>query len=374
MNKLVLACLVLAATIVYRSPPINRIMAGLVRVIRQKYNPPKPSTASFEGKTILITAATGGLGLEAAKKLAAQGTSTLFITARDEAKGAAAKSAIEAHARGSKTKIIPLILEMSDPSSIHAFLSSLQQHTKHLDHAILNAGVVERTYSASASGWERAIQINAISTILLSLLLLPLLAASPLSRQSDLHLRPHLVYISSGTAWFVKPEQITKFTKSDHPLKDFSTESNFPPGAMGGQTQYARSKYILEHCFRRVAALPFVKSSGVLVVSTCPGICKSDLGRQFTDSLVMRVGAVVFMALAARETADGANTYITALEQGGEAVGEMWKDDQLLDKKEEVVRNMKTDEAVAFGDKLWKEMKEELIGMDQSGKAREVLA
>ena len=125
---------------------------------------------------------------------------------------------------------------------------------------------------------------------------------------------------------------------------------------MGGQQQYGRSKLVLEHCFRRVAALPYVKKSGVIVTSTCPGLCKSDLGRQFVTSAVMRWGLYLFMLLVARDGQDGANIYISSLEQGGEAHGEMWKDDVLLDKKPEVLTNVKSDEAVMFGDKIWKEM------------------
>ena len=178
---------------------------------------------------------------------------------------------------------------------------------------------------------------------------------------------------TDSNSWWVKPSQIPKFMSSSTPLKDFSAKSNFPPGSMGGQTQYARSKLILEHCFRRVAALPYVKSSGVIVSSTCPGMCKSDLGRGFYNSFALRWGAYFFMLLAAREGKDGANTYITALEQGGEARGEMWKDDALLDKKPEVITNMKSDEAVVFGDTIWKEMQAALRSMDQGGKVAEVL-
>ena len=347
-------------------------MAALFRVFSAKWNPPKPSTASFEGKTILITAATGGLGLEAAKKLVAQGTSTLIITGRDEKKAAAAKAELEKS--GSKTKIIPLALEMSDGASINAFVDALKKETSHLDHAILNAGLIETTYKQSSAGWEHALQINAISTILLSLLLLPTLATSPLTKEADVHKHPHLVYISSGTAWMVKPPQISKFMSSSTPLADLSAKDNFPPGGMGGQAQYGRSKLVLEHCFRRVAALPYVRNSGVIMVSTCPGMCKSDLGRQFSDGSVgMRWAVYFFMLLVARDGQDGANTYITSLEQGGEAHGEMWKDDALLNEKEEVVMNVKSDKAVVFGDKIWKEMQDALKKMDQGGRTGEVL-
>ena len=355
-------------------------MSALYRVIRSRLNPPKPSHASFAGQTILITAATGGLGLEAAQKLAVQGTSTLIITARDEKKAAIAKAAIEAHLKSispnpnKSIKIVSLVLEMSEPSSIHAFIDTLKTHTKHLDHAILNAGVVQTTHSMSAS-YETTIRVNTVSTTLLSLLVLPFLLASPLTTQDSVSHRPHLSFISSGTAWTTKLETWKPYSSDDKPMAALSQ-----PEAFTAFQQYARSKLLLEMCIRPIAFLPSLCSDPsnaksqlkVLVTSTCPGMTRTDLARGYTSKgLVISILIKMLTFLISRSAQAGANTHITSLETGMEARGEMWKDDRVW--LEESETNIRGKEAREVGGRAWKEMKAVVEAEDGTGVVSEML-
>ncbi len=53
----------------------------------------------------------------------------------------------------------------------------------------------------STDGWEDTLQVNALSTFLLGILLLSvLLAAAPSSPDGP---KPHLTFVSSATAWFI---------------------------------------------------------------------------------------------------------------------------------------------------------------------------
>ena len=348
--------------------------------MRSRFNPPKPSHASFAGQTVLITAATGGLGLEAAKKLAVQGTSTLIITARDEKKGANAKAAIEAHLSSlspnpnKSINVIPLVLEMSEPSSIHAFIDTLKPHTKHLDHAILNAGLVQTTHTMSAS-YETTIRVNTISTTLLSLLLLPFLLASPLTTQTSVTNRPHLSFVSSGTAWTTKLETWRPYSSDQNPMTALSKSEAF-----AAFQQYARSKLLLEMCIRPIAFLPSLLSDSsdpksrpkVLVTSTCPGMTRTDLGRGFANKgWVMAILAKIVMFMIAKSAQDGANTYLTCLETGMEARGEMWKDDKVW--VEESETNLRSEEARAVGERVWREMREIVGREDGTGVVKQML-
>ena len=68
------------------------------------------------------------------------------------------------------------------------------------------------------------------------------------------------------------------------PLEDLTQQNNFPGGMAGGGTQYARSKLTLEYAVRHLTNQPALKATDgkpkVIVNTTCPGLCKSDLGRE----------------------------------------------------------------------------------------------
>src|SRR5947207_14878160 len=104
-------------------------MAALWRVVSSKWNLPFDEKTSFSGKTVLVTGTTiGGLGFEAAQKIAALNPTKLILTARSESKGQAAKEQIERYLKthkGSATVAGPEIdvytLDMDDFSNVKAF-------------------------------------------------------------------------------------------------------------------------------------------------------------------------------------------------------------------------------------------------------------
>ncbi|EXJ77189.1 hypothetical protein A1O3_10347 [Capronia epimyces CBS 606.96] len=342
-------------------------LSSLKHLLDQKFHPPQPATESFAGRTILLTGATSGLGLEAAKKLAGLNVSRLIITARSEDKGQAAKKEIEKclqDAATSSTEIVPMVLDMSSFAGVRQFVDNLKSQVQSLDGAILNAGTIQVKYVQSSDGWEETLQVNALSTFLLGGLLLPLLIAAAEKGKKDY--KPHLTFISSGLVWNTPPEQIKVFIESETPLEDLSARQNFPPGAFGGSTQYGRSKLVLEYAVRHLAAIPSIKGTDgqpkVIINTTCPGMCKSDLGRQMVTNFVIRIISAVLFALVARTAAQGANTYTTALVQGVDTHGEMWKDDRIY----EPGPIYTTEEGRKFGDRVWSEVLRVMVKADPS--------
>lgn len=347
---------------------------SLLGLLDEKRNPPVPPTESFAGRTILVTGATGGLGLEAAKSLVGLHVETLIITARNESKGQIAKKEIDAAVRtdtnkgpGNSTKVIPMVLDMSSFDGVKTFVDTLQAQFPRIDGAILNAGTLQQKYVQSKDGWEETIQVNALGSFLLGVLLLPLLAAAADSGARTY--KPHLTFVSSGTAWMVKPAQMTNFMASESPLEDLSAQKSFPTGTMGGANQYGRSKLLLEYAVRHLATSPALKGADgqpkVIVNTTCPGMCKSDLGRQMTGNPLLKLLAWVMYTIVARTAEQGANSYLRALTLGDDSHGEMWKTDRIF----ETGPMVSTEEGQKFGDRIWSEFLQVVVKADPSTKA-----
>ncbi len=329
-------------------------MAGVYRLLKSKWTPPFEDHTSFSGKTVLITGATGGLGLEAAQKIAALGPAKLIITARNGQKGQVAKSQIESHiqhvqrAEGSGGVEIDVYeLDMGEFASVKAFADRVDANVARLDAVILNAGQTNSAWGKSIEGWEQTLQVNTISTVLLALLLLPKLLVTADAKQPA-----HLNFISSGTATRVNPGLARKYYDRPKALQAMSDEKAWP----GGPTQYGLSKLLLEYSMRHIATLPSLRPpSGqvkVVVNSACPGMCKTDLGRQYTNkSILFRTLVWIFFAIFARTAENGSRTYVSALTRDSGSQGKLWKEDRYFDGGP----MLETEEGKKFGEKIWKE-------------------
>ncbi|KAM3071480.1 hypothetical protein ACMFMF_007951 [Clarireedia jacksonii] len=150
-------------------------MPSLLSIIwKNKFNlPPLPPPGSFTGKTILITGASGGLGLAAAVHFVKLGAKSVIITARTAAKGEQAKASIESQA-GDKSKDVVQVMEldMSTFAGTKAFADRVTREVKEIDVVCLNAGAISAQYTVGEEGWEIMIEIY-LATTLLALLLLP---------------------------------------------------------------------------------------------------------------------------------------------------------------------------------------------------------
>ena len=287
----------------------------MLRLLKGRWYPPADPTVSFAGKTVLVTGANVGLGLEAANKYVTLGASRVILAVRNLEKGNRAKEEIERRNGDHTTTIDVWKLDMNSFTSVKAFADRVSRELDRLDVALLNAGVVMRTFQTSPEGWEETIQVNVLSTALLGLLLLPKLRAS---RSRDA--MPHLTIVSSGLHASPKREY----------LGDAGTllaHCNLPVD-YNGQRQYGISKLFVMYITKELAAL--ATSPGgeveVLVTSCCPGFCTSDLGRQY-HSWIEIWGLWLVHGLLARSTEQGSRTLVSATVLGPEAHGKWWKND-----------------------------------------------
>ena len=91
----------------------------------------------LDGKVILITGGTGGLGLETAKALHLTGAK-IFVTARSEEKGRAAVETISQYERGSSAEFI--VMDLASLKSVRSAVADFSTRSSRLDILITNAG------------------------------------------------------------------------------------------------------------------------------------------------------------------------------------------------------------------------------------------
>jgi NAD(P)-dependent dehydrogenase (short-subunit alcohol dehydrogenase family) len=136
----------------------------------------------MDGKTVLVTGSTDGVGRYVAAKLAAAGAKVL-IHGRDKAR--AKTLADEIHGRG-HTEPVFYQADLSSLAGARQLAEAVLADHKRLDVFISNAGIGSRTSGlerqTSADGHELRFAVNYLAGFLLARLLLPLLKASAPSR------------------------------------------------------------------------------------------------------------------------------------------------------------------------------------------------
>lgn len=92
---------------------------------------------SLDGKVVLITGGTGGLGLETARSLRVTGAK-IFITARSEKKGRAAVEALSSGGKGAVVEFI--VMDLASLNSVRSAATEFKKRCDRLDILITNAG------------------------------------------------------------------------------------------------------------------------------------------------------------------------------------------------------------------------------------------
>jgi len=127
----------------------------------------------------LITGASDGLGLEAARQLAHQGLELLLV-GRDKAKLEERRQKISQETGNQQITI--LVADLSSQKQIRQLSEEIHRRFSRIDILINNAGGVFSSFSLTEEGFEKTIAINHFSYFLLTLLLLDLLKQSPQAR------------------------------------------------------------------------------------------------------------------------------------------------------------------------------------------------
>ena len=315
--------------------------------MRSKWSPRAKTTTTFSGKTVLITGSNTGLGFQAARQYLDLSASHVILAVRNTSKGDAARDQLEAQT-GRTGGISVLELDMNSFASVQSFARRVSQEFEKIDIVVLNAGLYNKGYATSPEGWEETLQVNTLSTTLLALLLLPKLRSA---RQSFPASAPHLVMVSSGLHARVARSSLPSPPRNLLPALNTPPE---PAATFNGGRQYGISKLFLMYALKSLASLATSPSGKpqVIVTSCCPGLCVSDLGRQYNSWFEGWV-KWAFLGVVARSTEDGGRTLVDTSTLGEEAHGGYLKDGTLRSPSELVTS--------AEGKEIQKQVWEEMI-------------
>jgi NAD(P)-dependent dehydrogenase (short-subunit alcohol dehydrogenase family) len=205
------------------------------------------------GKVAIVTGASGGLGAETARALAARGA-RVTLTARDTAKAEQVAAGIRAAHPGAQLEVRALALDR--PDSVRAFAKGWLAEQRALHLLLNNAGVMACPLARTAEGWEMQFATNHLGHFLLTALLVPALRAGAPARVAN---------TSSGGHRF-----------SPVVFEDIHFERRpYDKWAAYGQAKSANVLHAVE-LDRRLAA------HGVRAFGVHPGMIVTELGRHLT--------------------------------------------------------------------------------------------
>lgn len=137
--------------------------------------------ANPNGKTVLVTGSTDGVGRVVAKRLGEQGWRVL-VHGRDRGRG----ERVVAEIKDAGGTADLLAADLSSLAEVRRLAGSVQQATRRLDLLINNAGIgsggSQGTRQTSADGYELRFAVNYLAGFLLTHLLLPLVRTSTPAR------------------------------------------------------------------------------------------------------------------------------------------------------------------------------------------------
>ncbi|KAJ4325899.1 hypothetical protein N0V84_003285 [Fusarium piperis] len=265
--------------------------------------------ADLSGKTAIVTGSNTGLGLEIARQLLDLGCEVI-LAVRDEAKGERARQELVS-GRHIPHKLVQVWkLDMLSYESIMAFVGRTES-LQHLDIAILNAGVHKGTESFTSNGYEEGFQVNYLSTMLLTMLLLPTIKRKRAGSSSG-----QICLLSSDMAAWSRFEE-----RNTTPLLS-AFKQKMPKWDL--TDRYSTTKLLGQLFLSELSK--HLSPSEVTVSCANPGLCgDSEISREFQGAL--RFAFNIYAFLFSRTCSVGARTIVHAVTTlGDQAHGQYIED------------------------------------------------
>ena len=247
----------------------------------------------MEGKVVLVTGASSGLGLAAAEGFARLGAMVWLVVRRPERGEQARMRIVE---RSANSDVHVEVCDLSELESVRRFAVRFRDHASRLDVLVNNAGVMTQSRAVSADGIELTLATNVVGPFLLTNLLIPLLVECAPGR---------IINVSSGGMYTQKLR-----------VDDLQSER----GQFDGPKVYARTKraqVILTELWAEQ-----LDGAGAVVHSMHPG---------WSDTPGVRSSLPRFYKLTRpllRTVAQGADTivWLGAAAEPGRSSGRFWHD------------------------------------------------
>jgi NAD(P)-dependent dehydrogenase (short-subunit alcohol dehydrogenase family) len=278
--------------------------------------PAPPKTPSFAGKSILITGANSGIGFEFTRQLLRK-ASAIYIAVRTLEEGEETRTTLLGNPAVQKCNpdaiIKPYELDLSKYSSVLSFCKNFSAEVQTLDLVVMNTGAGIFKFDILPTGNETMLQVNFLSTALLSLHLLLIL-----QRESKLDHPSRLTFIGSigahTTSWEQEPfcSPPTKF------LETLNQPEVYPP-----LERYSVSKLFVHMWARELATK--VSSEKVVINYVCPGFTNSSIDRGLPFYQRLLVGNV--RKIIGKTTEQGAMAYMLAATGPVEGYGSFYSDE-----------------------------------------------
>jgi len=136
-------------------------------------------TGNLEGKVVLVTGATNGIGLESARELARMGAA-VHLVARDRGRGESALAEVRRSTGNGRLSLF--VADLASQREVRRLAAEVRGRIDRLHVLLNNAGAIFTSRELSPDGIERTFALNHLGYFLLTRELLPLLEAGAPSR------------------------------------------------------------------------------------------------------------------------------------------------------------------------------------------------
>ncbi|KAJ0173445.1 hypothetical protein K1T71_010594 [Dendrolimus kikuchii] len=224
--------------------------AGVVCIFKDYYSGPRyDRSVRADGKVVIVTGATSGLGKEAAWELANRGAK-VFMACRNMEKCEEVRRDIVLETKNKYVYCRPC--DLASTASIRDFVARFKSEEPQIHVLVNNAGVMEHPQGVTRDGFETQFGVNHLGHFLLTNLLLDTLKASAPSR----------VIIVSGSAHF----------RGHIDKEDLNMSKQYDAPAAYAQSKLANILFATELGRRML-------ETGVAVIAVDPGLSDTNITR-----------------------------------------------------------------------------------------------